>query len=67
MENPNFYYKCVANKSRRTFTIYCQEGGRTYAKYRTVPMSKEEFQSCQHHTQNDWANWMKSDDYYPIR
>jgi arsenate reductase-like glutaredoxin family protein len=50
-----------ANKSRRTFTIITD-----VAKYRTYQMSKEEFQSCLHNTQNDWRNFLRSDDYYKI-
>jgi arsenate reductase-like glutaredoxin family protein len=50
-----------ANNSRRTFTIVTD-----VAKYRTYQMSKEEFQSCLHNTQNDWRNFLRSDDYYKI-
>ncbi|RHJ76137.1 hypothetical protein DW103_17280 [Parabacteroides sp. AM08-6] len=51
-----------ANHSKRTFTIRV-EG----SKYRTVQLSKEEFNSCLHNTSNDWANFLKSDDYYLVK
>ncbi|WP_122333109.1 hypothetical protein [Parabacteroides sp. AF48-14] len=51
-----------ANHSKRTFTIRV-EG----SKYRTVQLSKEEFNSCLHNTANDWADFLKSDDYYLVK
>lgn len=53
--------KATPNHKARTFTIRTEA-----AKYRTIKLSKEEFQSCLHHTQNDWRQWMKSDDYYKV-
>ena len=54
--------KISANHSKRTFTI------RTYvAKYRTIRLSKEEFQSCLNNTVQDWKQWLRSDDYYKVR
>jgi len=51
-----------ANYSKRTFTIRTDSG-----KYRTYPMSKEEFESCEHNTANDWNQFLKSDDYYKVK
>ena len=48
-----------ANQSKRTFTIRV-EG----AKYRTYSMSKDEFESCENNTANDWQQFLKSNDYY---
>tara|TARA_R110000823_G_scaffold37040_1_gene100817 strand:- start:105 stop:293 length:189 start_codon:yes stop_codon:yes gene_type:complete len=49
------------NIRNRTFTIRV-EG----AKYRTIKLSKEEFESCLHNTGNDWQQFLKSSDYYKI-
>lgn len=60
--------KATPNYSARTFTIrvdYHIDGIKT--KYRTLPMSVEEFESSLHHTQNDWKYFLKSDDYYIVK
>lgn len=54
--------KVSSNKSKRTFTIVTNS-----VKYRTCPLSKEEFMSCEHNTANDWAHFLKSDDYYKVK
>lgn len=52
-----------ANQSKRTFTIRTGEG----LKYRTNPMAKEEFESCENMTGNDWQQFLNStQDYYKI-
>lgn len=53
--------KVSANHSKRTFTIV-----KSYAKYRTIPLSKEEFNSCLNNTGNDWVHFLRSGDYYKI-
>ena len=53
--------KVSANHSARTFTIRVNG-----FKYRTIPLSKEEFNSCLNNTGNDWAQFLKSSDYYKI-
>jgi len=53
--------KVKANQSKRTFTIRTEA-----AKYRTNQMSKEEFEICENNTSNDWAQFLKSDDYYKV-
>ena len=54
--------KVTSNKSKRTFTL------RTgYATYRTYKMSKEEFNSNLHNTDNDWKQFLKSDEYYKVK
>ena len=50
------------NHSKRTYTIRTSSG-----KYRTLPMSKEEFNSCRHNTANDWNQFLKSNDYYKVK
>jgi len=53
--------KVSANHSARTFTIRTES-----AKYRTCKQSKSDFQSMLHNTGNDWAQFLKSDDYYKV-
>ena len=53
--------KVTANQSKKTFTIRTET-----AKYRTYPMSKEEFKNCENNTANDWQQFLKSDDYYRV-
>lgn len=53
--------RVASNQSARTFTLITECG-----KYRTYPMSKEEFNSCEYNTGNDWNNFLKSDDYYRV-
>lgn len=55
--------KATPNHSKRTFTIRTSTG----FKYRTLQMSKEDFNSCLHNTQNDWEQFLKSDEYYSVR
>ena len=54
--------KVSANHSRRTFTIVT-----AYAKYRTIPLSKEEFESCLNNTGHDWRVFLTSSDYYKVK
>ena len=53
--------KVSSNYSKRTFTIVTESG-----KYRTYPMSEEEFESNLRNTGNDWNTFLKYDDYYKI-
>lgn len=58
--------KVTANRSKRTFTIRKYDNGELYAKYRTYPMSREEFEREEWNTENDWEQFLKSDDYYVV-
>jgi len=58
--------KATANQSKRTFTIRKYINGKLFAKYRTNQMSKEEFNREEMNTENDWKQFLKSDDYYKI-
>ena len=50
-------------ESKKTFTIRT-EG----SKYRTIPMSQEEFESCENNTANDWQHFLSNtDDYYVVK
>ena len=54
--------KISANQSARTFTIRTESG-----KYRTHKMTKEEFNSAEYWTGNDWNNFLKStNDYFKV-
>jgi len=67
MKNSNETIKVASNQSTRTFTIRKYIDGKLFAKYRTIPMSKNEFESSENDTQNDWANFLRSiDDYYRV-
>jgi hypothetical protein len=54
--------KITPNFSKRTFTI--RKNG---SKYRTYPMSQQEFNECIHMTQNDWQQFLKSTEYYLVK
>lgn len=60
----NLTIKVSANQSKRTFTIRCYDNSVLYAKYRTNKMSQDEFDSEEMNTENDWKQFLKSDDYY---
>ena len=57
----------TANKSKRTFTLRILYANGDLTKYRTNRLSKDEFNSCIYNTQNDWLQFLKSDDYYQVR
>ena len=54
--------KVSANQSKRTFTIVTES-----AKYRTLQMSREEFESCENNVGDDWQNFLKTDSYYQVK
>ena len=58
--------KVKANQSKRTFTIRKYIDGKLFAKYRTNEMSQCEFESEEMNTENDWAQFLKSNDYYTL-
>ena len=53
--------KVTPNNSKRTFTIRTDG-----AKYRTNRMDKDEFESAKNWTGNDWSQFLKTDEYYPV-
>ena len=59
--------KVTANESSRTFTIRTCVDGKLSNKYRTIKLSKEEFQSEINNTENDWKEFLKSSDYYLVK
>lgn len=54
--------KATANKSKRTYTLRVNGN-----KYRTITMSKQEFESAYYWTQNDWKQFLKTDEYYKVK
>lgn len=54
--------KITSNKSARTYTIVNET-----AKYRTFKMSKQEFESAYYWTENDWKQFLKTDEYYKVK
>jgi hypothetical protein len=60
--------KVTPNQSKRTFTIRCYYQDGTILKYRTNVMSREDFESCEYNTANDWENFLRySYDYHTIK
>ena len=58
--------KVSSNKQNRTFTIRKTYSDGSTVKYRTNPMSREEFNDEAMNTTNDWKQFLKSDDYYIV-
>ena len=59
--------KVTSNKSKRTFTLRFTYGDGSGVKYRTIPFSKEEFVSAEHWSENDWKQFLKTDEYYEVK
>jgi len=57
----------TANNKERTYTIRQYNKDILISKYRTFKMTKQDFNSNQYNTLNDWRNYLKTDDYYKIR
>ena len=66
MKDLNETIKATANQSKRIFTIRKYIDGKLIAKYRTIEMSQEDFDSEEMNTENDWKQFLKSDDYYKV-
>ena len=54
--------KVTPNNRSRTFTIRTDG-----AKYRTIQMSRGEFESAKSWTGNDWSQFLKTDEYFVVR
>ena len=59
--------KATPNYTNRTFTIRTYINGKLNFKYRTIQISKEEFEAKLNNTQNDWSNFLKSNEYYLVK
>lgn len=51
-----------SNRSKRHFTIKTSGG-----TFRTYPMSVEEFEGNEFNTGNDWACFLRSNNYFKLR
>jgi hypothetical protein len=59
--------KATANQRLRRFTLRCYENEVMYAKYKTVFMTQEEFNSAEFWTQEDWKQFLRTtDEYYKV-
>lgn len=47
------------NHSKRTFTIRKKDKAVTYAKFRSLSLSKEEFESLLYNTEDDWKDYLR--------
>jgi hypothetical protein len=56
-----------ANQRERTFTLRCYNNGKMYAKYRTTPMTQEEFDSAEFWTESDWKQFLTTDEYCKVK
>ena len=59
--------KVTPNYSKRTFTIRKTYEDGQKVKYRTIPFSQQEFDSELMNTENDWKQFLKSNDYYKVQ
>ena len=66
MKTSNETIKVKANQSKRTFTIRKYINGKLFAKYRTLPTSQEDFENEEMNTENDWKQFLKTDNYYTV-
>ena len=58
--------KVTANQSKRTFTIRKTYSDGSRVKYRTSTMNQQEFDIEEMNTENDWSDFLKTDDYYKL-
>jgi len=55
------------NYKNRTFTIRTFVNGKLNNKYRTIQFSREEFENELNNTENDWMQFLKSNNYYVVK
>ena len=55
------------NYKNRTFTIRTYISCKLNNKYRTITLSKAEFENELNNTENDWKQFLKSNDYFLIK
>ena len=67
MKKLTFDLDVKANQKNRTFTIRKKYSDGFMVKYRTIPLNKEEFEIEEMNTENDWINFLKSDNYYIVK
>ena len=54
--------KVSSNKRERTFRIKTES-----ATFKTIPFSKQEFNSAYYWTGQDWQEFLRTDEYYQIK
>lgn len=54
--------KVTSNKKERTFRIKTES-----ATFKTLPFSREEFDSARWWTGNDWQQFLRTDEYYKLK
>lgn len=59
--------KATANEDKLNFTLECFSNGEHYATYETNVMSEDEFNENEFNTQDDWKQFLKSEDYYRVQ
>ena len=55
------------NYKNKTFTVRTFINGKINNKYRSVKLSKAEFENELNNTENDWMHFLKSNDYYVVK
>ena len=58
--------KAKSNKSERRFTIRKYIDGHLFSKFRTMTMSKDEFEEMEMYSENDWKNYLRTEDSYTV-
>lgn len=59
--------KVKANQSNRTFTIRKYDNSKLVSKYRTLPMSNDEFENAKYYTSSDWQNFLNNEFYLALK
>lgn len=68
MEIKDLYFTIKGNARLKTLTIRAYDGGKLYAKYRSLPQTADEYNYyTQYATQSDIKEFLKIKDYYVIR
>ena len=55
------------NYTKRTFTIRIFIKGKLNNKYRTIKLSNQEFETELNNTENDWRQFLKSNNYFLVK
>lgn len=66
MNYNDFLISATPDYGNRTFTIRKYLNGSLFVKYRTIKLSRIEFDQELANTQMDWSQFLKSGDYYKV-
>jgi hypothetical protein len=50
--------KATPNRSKRTFTLRKYSNNKLVSKYRTLPMTRKEFEDAEYNTISDWQDFI---------